>query len=169
MKWLLDLIWPKSPKTMAEVESSRPDVPVENLKPPAWKSDAALLSSLVLGPSDTMIVSCGPTAPEVDSLSRQVVALREEVARVKVEAMQAILEARHEAARDANPRAMKALAFIDPLIAPPLRRVRSVQCRHHRDVGVLRCVVPSTQCGIHIGCVLITPVLSLCEQHLVVR
>jgi len=39
--------------------------------------------------------------PDVDSLSRQVVALREEVARVKVEAVQAILEARNEAARDA--------------------------------------------------------------------
>lgn len=88
MKWLLDLIWPKSPKTMAEVESSYGNSPYENLRPPAWKDELATVSN-------------GPTVPDVDSLSRQVVALREEVARVKVEAMQAILEARHEAARDA--------------------------------------------------------------------
>ena len=88
MKWLLDLVWPKSPKTMAEVESSYGNSPYENLRPPAWKNEPATVSN-------------GPTVPDVDSLSRQVVALREEVARVKVEAMQAILEARHEAARDA--------------------------------------------------------------------
>jgi len=40
-----------------------------------------------------------PRSAEVESLSRQVVELREEVARVKQEAMGAILEARHESAR----------------------------------------------------------------------
>lgn len=224
MKWLLDLIWPKAPVTMEEVGSSRADVPVENLKAPAWKEDyprstvvkellvalheagdnqraTRLLMSLVaafqqvdvpldtatlfgpmgngdyfvtfaranqrltftvcvdekdsgwhsvtdqsygrsvdngplpskshelvkvllhhlgahvatdaeaskwrpmlppglvLGPSDTMTVVVGPTVPEVDSLLRQVVSLREEVARVKVEAMGAITEARYENAR----------------------------------------------------------------------
>lgn len=215
MKWLIDLIRPKAPKTMAEVESSYGNSPYENLRPPAWKGDYSqstvqelrialneaggnkravrLLELLIAvfpianvpfstttlfglmdngdyfvtfaqpdrrltftvdangtnswhsiecqerggatrsGPlildcghladllrlhfgewarSDADVkppawkdepatVSNGATVPEVDSLSRQVVALREEVARVKVEAMQAILEARHEAARDA--------------------------------------------------------------------
>ena len=215
MKWLLDLVWPKSPKTMAEVESSYGNSPYENLRPPAWKGDysqstvqelrialneagdnkrAVRLLELLIAVfpianvpfstttlfglmdngdyfvtfaqpdrrltftvdangtnswhsienqarggatrSGPLILDCGhladllrlhfgewarsdadvkppawkdepatasngPTVPEVDSLSRQVVALREEVARVKVEAMRAILEARHEAARDA--------------------------------------------------------------------
>jgi len=86
IKWLLDLIWPKAPVTMDEAESSYGNSPYETLKPPAWKDEPVTVSN-------------GPTAPEVDSLLRQVVSLREEVARVKVEAMGAITEARYENAR----------------------------------------------------------------------
>ena len=52
MKWLLDLIWPKSSKTMADVESSYGNSPYENLQPPAWNVSAAVNNgflSAVLG------------------------------------------------------------------------------------------------------------------------
>lgn len=95
MKWLMDLIWPKAPVTMEEVGKSRADVPVENLKAPAWKPDMPVIPDA----GGIVNVVNVPRSPEVDSLARQVVALREEVARVKQEAMGAILEARHETAR----------------------------------------------------------------------